>query len=159
MTVALITTSPFAIVSIFGGVPNPVQLPNGNRVYGAAVGWTDNGYSLISVPAFVPPGGQVITGSPSYQIDGSGNVTETYSTAAAPALSWPPITIIKALQTIQKSKADLFINKMSSSDQARFMSSSSIAVDSPLLIAALAEPSVNITVAALTAAINGLTGN
>ena len=84
MTVALITTNPYAVIATFPGVPNPLPLPDGRRVSGADIGFTSGVYSLVSVTPFVPSAGQMSTGSPSYSIDGSGNVTETYSTIPIP---------------------------------------------------------------------------
>lgn len=84
MTVALIATNPFAIVATYGAIPNPLRPPNGDPVSGAQVGWSGQGYALVSVAPFVPPTGQQITGAPSYAIDGGGNVTQSYATVPIP---------------------------------------------------------------------------
>ena len=86
MTVALITNSPQAVVGVFGDVPNPMRLPNGDIVNGATVGWMsqDGAYSLVPVTSFVTPDGQFNVGAPSYAFV-AGVVTETCTTQAAPA--------------------------------------------------------------------------
>lgn len=87
MTTALITTNPIAIVAIYGDNPPRIDPTPTNQVFNPGVPWTsaDGRYRLVQVTAFVPPAGQVITGSPSYAVDQNGNVTETYATVAAPA--------------------------------------------------------------------------
>ena len=85
MTVALISTNPYAVISVFPVVPDPVLIPNNIQVYGAAVGWTGDGYALVAVTPFVPASGYQVTGAPSYSVNGLGVVTETYSTVLIPA--------------------------------------------------------------------------
>jgi hypothetical protein len=87
MTVALITASPKTIIQIFLTTPNPLELPNGDQVNGAFVGWTsqDNAYSIVAVTPFATPSGQVNSGAPSYSFDANGNVVEIYATQVAPA--------------------------------------------------------------------------
>ena len=75
---------------------------------------------------------------------------------AAPPLQWPPYTIVKALQSINRAKAALFMSKMDDGDRAVFTAKPFVAENDALLISALAEPSVNITLAALKTAIAGL---
>jgi hypothetical protein len=85
MTVALITTSPsFTIVATYPQIPNPVALPNGAKVFGAGLGTVATGYKLVAVTPFIVPGGDIAIGSPTYSIDGSGNVTENYETETTP---------------------------------------------------------------------------
>ena len=84
MTVALIAMSPYGIVATYSSPPNPLLLPSGAKVYGAVVGWTDGAHALVNVTPFTASAGQEITGDPTYSIDGSGNVTETYSTIPIP---------------------------------------------------------------------------
>jgi hypothetical protein len=88
MTVALVTTNPAAVVAVFASVPNPMTLPNGDRVSAAAAGWTsqDSAYSLIDVTPFVTPDGQENIGAPSYTVV-DGAVIETYATQPIPAPS------------------------------------------------------------------------
>ncbi len=102
--VALITRNPFTIVNdptselpeVFTLVPNPLRLPDGKSVGGldsSKIPWIsqDGNFSVVNVVPFVPPNGQSITGNPSYNIDGSGNVTQTFATVATPP---PPITSV-----------------------------------------------------------------
>jgi hypothetical protein len=86
MTVALITNSPQAIVATYPLVPNSLTLPGGTQVFGAVPGWTspDGVYSLVNVAPFIVPGGQQISGPPTYSILG-GVVTQTYPTQPIPA--------------------------------------------------------------------------
>jgi hypothetical protein len=90
MTVALITNNPQAVVGVFASAPNPLALPNGEQVYGAAVPWTsqDGAYSLVAVTPFSLPAGKETVGSPSYSISG-GSVVETYATQTIPAAPAP----------------------------------------------------------------------
>ena len=87
MTIALITTTePQAIISVYGILPNPLVLPNGEQVAGVSVGWTsqDGIFALAPVVSFTTPVGLINVGSPTYAFDGSGNVIETYATSAPP---------------------------------------------------------------------------
>lgn len=81
--IALIAKGNSSIVEIFDAVPSLLRLPNGDQVAGAAADWSNDTYRLVPVVRFVPPAGQVATGSPSYSFDGT-NVIETYATIAAP---------------------------------------------------------------------------
>ncbi len=96
MTVALITTNPYAILATFAAAPAVIRLPRGDTVEGAQVGWSGEGCALVAVTPFSPPPGQQITGSPSYSIDGSGNVTESYAIEAIPPA---PITTMQLVST------------------------------------------------------------
>ena len=82
MTVALVSTSPRAIVATYPDVPNPLPLPSGDEVAGAQIGWTGEGFALVAVAAFAPPAGQVITGAPSYALDDAGTVIVSYPTGS-----------------------------------------------------------------------------
>ena len=86
MTVALISTSPRKILQTYPGSTANVNVAGLWQVQGVAAGWTspDGAYQLVQVADFVPPAGQQITGAPSYEIDGSGNVIETYATQSIP---------------------------------------------------------------------------
>lgn len=77
MAVALITTSPPAVVIVFHDVPTELRLPNGNRVAGATVGWTNGECALVAVAPFIAPSGKVVSGPASYSFDVNGNVVET----------------------------------------------------------------------------------
>ena len=91
--IALVTTTdPKTIVQIFSGVPSSIHLPSGDTVEGVSEGWTGEGLSIVAVTSFVVPGGQQISGSPTYALDGNGNVVETYPTVAI-----PPVTTIPSL--------------------------------------------------------------
>jgi hypothetical protein len=85
MTVALVATNPQAIVATFPSPPSSLNLPNGEQVSGAGIGWAsqDGAYALVAVVAFTAPAGQVATGSPSYAFNGA-SVVETYAATAAP---------------------------------------------------------------------------
>jgi hypothetical protein len=84
---ALISTSPCVLIGGAAVVPNPLTLPPPYGVVsGAGVGWqsSDGKLKIVAVPPFVIPGGQVISGGPTYSADASCNVTVTYPTQAAP---------------------------------------------------------------------------
>ena len=119
MTIALIINSPQTVASIFGDVPNPMRLPNGDIVNGAQVGWTsqDGVYSLVAVTPFITPSGQVNVGAASYTVDG-GVVTETYATQAAPApIYTAQVWQIKAVLTsAQLTAVEAAINASPSAD-------------------------------------------
>ncbi len=71
---------------IFTAIPSALKLPTGSVVEGIpAVPWTsqDGAYSLVNVTPFVPPGGQIATGAPSYAIDGQGRVSQSFATTSA----------------------------------------------------------------------------
>jgi hypothetical protein len=119
MTIALIINFPQTVASIFGDVPNPMRLPNGDIVNGAQVGWTsqDGVYSLVAVTPFITPSGQVNVGAASYTVDG-GVVTETYATQAAPAPIYAAqVWQIKAVLTsAQLTAVEAAINASPSAD-------------------------------------------
>lgn len=162
MTLALVSTANQTILSVHAGSSTDVNVPGLWQAQNVGAGWqsTDGAYRLLPVTPFVPPPGFVVNGAPSYEIQGE-TVVETYAVVAAPIeiAAWKPITVIKALQSIQKSKADLFMNRMSDSDRARFSSASYVTENSALLISALAEPGVGITMQDLKTAIEALVGN
>ena len=86
MTIALIATSPYAIIGTYADGTAQFRLPSSDVLEGAKVGWTGEGCALVAVKAFIAPSGQQIIGAPTYSIDGSGNVTESYATEAIPAI-------------------------------------------------------------------------
>ena len=95
MTLALITTNPRTVVMTYNDIPNPLLLPNGNQVHGiAAAPWVsqDGDFSLVAVIAFAVPAGQITTGEPSYALNSSEVVVETYATIAAPPTPPTPVT-------------------------------------------------------------------
>jgi hypothetical protein len=94
MTYALITNLSQAIIWVVPTMPNPFVIPDGTQVFGASAGWTNGTYTLVSVPPFVTPNGQVNTGSPIYSVS-DGVVTESYATQAAPVI--PSSTYVNAL--------------------------------------------------------------
>lgn len=89
MSTALISTDPFAIVTIYPDAPSRIDLPGDMQVYAPSVPWqsADGAYRLVQVVAFVAPAGQHAVGDPAYAIDSSGNVTQTYATAPIPPTS------------------------------------------------------------------------
>jgi hypothetical protein len=84
--VALTTINPRTVLNVYQAVPTSLVLPDGSIVQGATVGWVsqDGKHTLVNVVSFVVPAGQQITGAPTYLIDSSGNVTESYSTVPIP---------------------------------------------------------------------------
>ena len=87
MTVALISGSPgtYLFVEAYPAVPNPLVLPNGEQVEGASVGWSGEGYALVTVTPFSIPTGYITTGNPTYSINtNTGAVGESYSTIPTP---------------------------------------------------------------------------
>lgn len=155
--------SPLKVIEVYGKVPNAIHVNGLGEVMAADVGWKspDQNYRLVSVVAFVPAGGRTITGNPSYSVDTNGVVTETFATIPTPpiVLSWTPAKITRALQSINKAKADLFFSKMADSDRAKFIASESVRETDAILLTALAEPSVGITLAELKVAILALPNN
>jgi hypothetical protein len=85
MSVALITVAPVTVLSQWGQPPPVLVIPGLGDVHGAQVGWTspDGIYMLADLIKFVPPPGQMITGNPSYVLNGT-TVTETYATVPLP---------------------------------------------------------------------------
>ena len=85
MPVAFIAVSPLTILGNYSSPPAMLPVPGLGDVHGADVGWTspDGAYMLADLIPFVPPVGQMNTGSPSYILNGS-TVTETYATVPLP---------------------------------------------------------------------------
>lgn len=114
-------------------------------------------YNIFAFELPTPPQGKVIQSIGYVASPGGVDQVPVYVDApAAPPLQWPPYTIVKALQSINRAKAALFMSKMDDGDRAVFTAKPFVAENDALLISALAEPSVNITLAALKTAIAGL---
>jgi hypothetical protein len=96
MSVALILQSPPTILAVYPAVPNPLVVPGGGEVFGAAVGWTDAAHALVAVVPFVVPAGMQTTGPVSYSISGS-VVSEVYSTVSNVPPPSPTSTVISSI--------------------------------------------------------------
>lgn len=81
MPLALITTSPAAVVTTFEATTVDLDLPGIGFVSSVGDGYTSPGgaYKLVAFAHFVPPAGTVITGSAVYTVDEFFVVTETYT--------------------------------------------------------------------------------
>lgn len=138
MTTALISTNPVAVLANYPDNPQRIDLPGPVQVFCPAVPWTspDGGYRLVQVAPFVVPSGQVTTGAPSYSVDASGNVTETYATVAAPP---PTVTSLQFMQLFTTAEA-LAIETAAETDPqtALFMHEMAAAGDIPLGSASVA---------------------
>lgn len=108
MTIALISRNPTSILRIFEEVPSQIDLPNGDKLEGAQIGWrsADGSLSIVTVVSFETPIGEINVGSPAYTFDDSGNVIETYSTQAAPAPEPPAVTAEQFLQFFTTSERE-----------------------------------------------------
>ena len=85
---ALISTSPFAIVKTFQGNIADINVPDKWQAQRVTDGYQtpDGKYKLVTVVPFTVPGGQQTTGLPTYSINPvTGVVTQSYTTQAIPA--------------------------------------------------------------------------
>jgi hypothetical protein len=145
MTIALITDSRESIVSTYDDGTTSFTLPGGDVIEGATVGWSGEGYSLVSVVPFAAPAGRQIVGAPSYSFDGEGNVIETYATQAAPA---PSISALAFRQLFTSAERLAITTAAQSSAPLReFMDDESAAGE-----VSLSDPEVSAGIAALVAA-------
>ena len=98
MTVAFIKISPLTVLDKYSSPPAMLSVPGLGDVHGAGVGWTspDGAYMLADLIPFVPPAGQMITGNPSYVLNGT-TVTETYATVSLPSTALAQMTYDAAI--------------------------------------------------------------
>lgn len=81
---ALIQINPAKVVKVFAtDKPDRLDLPTGEQVGGAGIGWTGHGCALVGVTRFVVPEGQRAYGSAKYSVV-NGAVVETFDTEAIP---------------------------------------------------------------------------
>jgi hypothetical protein len=98
MPVAFIEVSPLVILTKYSSPPAFLSVPGLGDVHGADVGWTspDGRYMLADLVTFVPPDGQMVTGNPSYVLNGT-TVTETYATVPLPSAALAQTNYDKAI--------------------------------------------------------------
>lgn len=115
MTIALISTNPVSFIEAWPSGPVNVNITGTLQAYSVDAGWVSpNGaYQLVTVPPFIPPSGQQITGEPSYSIV-DGAVVENYATEAIPVAPAPQITSISRRQFFQQLAAQGIITQAES---------------------------------------------
>jgi hypothetical protein len=104
MSIALITTTPFAILEVFPADYANVNIAGTWQAQNVGVGYTtpDGLYKLVAVVPFVPPEGLMTIGQPTYAISAEGIVTQTFATQAIPAQHFVSFqTIISRLTDLE----------------------------------------------------------
>ena len=105
-------------------IPNPMLLPNGDQVCGAAPGWSDGGYSLVPVswdvpdapPMPIPP----ISDRQFFQaLALSGSITQTDALAAVKTGTLPPQLqdAINAMPPDQQFSAEMMLSGATAFDR------------------------------------------
>lgn len=84
MKTALINTETQTVVSVYSGNPPArLDITPTLQVHGAGVGWTGEGYAIVSVTELTIPDGQILDGEYAYEIQ-DGVVVETGDLIPAP---------------------------------------------------------------------------